>query len=82
MANDKDYGSQSREQGNRPNRGDKRGRENDDRTQRDPNEEMDSDRDLGSRDRGVERSDWNYSKPGTSKKQKGSNDDLESDDNM
>ena len=75
MANDKDYGSQSREQGNRPGRDKNQGQ-----NERDPSDERDGERDLGSRDRGVERSDWNYSKPGTEKEEKA--DDLESDDDM
>ena len=82
MANDRDYGSQQQDQGNRPGRD-----KEEDRMQRDPSEERHGERDLGSTDRGVERSDWNYDKPdydkpGTTKEKKGSSDDFESDDNM
>ena len=75
MANDRDYGSEQKDQGNRPSRD-----KDQDRSQRDPNEERQGERDVGSSDRGVERSDWNYSKPGTEKEEK--TDDLESDDDI
>ena len=81
MPNDRDYGSQ-KEQDNRPDRANKRGGDDDDRTQRDPNKEREGERDLGSSDRGVERSDWNYSKPGTTKEEKKSTDDFDADDDM
>lgn len=79
MANDRDYGSRQKEQGNRPSRD-----EEQDRSERDPNDKREGERDLGSSDRGVERSDWNYDKPGTTKEKenKGSSDDFDSDEKM
>ena len=77
MANDRDYGSQQKDQGNRPGRD-----KEEDRMQRDPSEERHGERDLGSTDRGVERGDWNYDKPGRTKEKESSSDDLTSDDKM
>jgi hypothetical protein len=79
VANDRDYGSQQKDQGNRPSRD-----KDQDRSQRDPNDGRQGERDVGSSDRGVERSDWNYDKPGTTKEKekKASSDDFESDDDM